>query len=62
MESKDRENVQIVSLSEEDRESISSVLRRNIANAIPEDEGVERAQARVVGIYVDPPGVCIAVD
>jgi hypothetical protein len=59
MESKCPERVQIVSLSEEDRRTISSALQRNISEAIPADASTAGAAAQAIGIYVDPPGACI---
>ena len=61
MDSKGPENAQIVSLSEEDRAAISSVLQRNISEAIAEDATAAPPSEGVIGVYVDPPGVCIAV-
>jgi hypothetical protein len=60
MESNDPEKVQIVSLSEEDRSAISSALQRNISEVIPADASTATA-GQVIGIYIDPPGICIAV-
>jgi hypothetical protein len=46
--------VRIVQLSDDDR----SAMRRIMSNAVANQE----SNARIVGIYVDPPGVCIAVE
>jgi hypothetical protein len=61
MKSEGPKNVQIVSLSEEDRSAISSALQRNISEAIAAVVDTAGAAGEVIGIYVDPPGVCIAV-
>jgi hypothetical protein len=51
------QSVQGIALSDEDKQAVNQVLRRNLANARGGDEADVRVSIGV--LYVDPPGICI---
>ncbi|MGY1616902.1 hypothetical protein ACI797_09155 [Geodermatophilus sp. SYSU D00691] len=54
-EQKEAAKGRVVPLEEADQRTVSDIVQRAVTEGAPTD-------ARIVGIYVDPPGVCIAVE
>jgi hypothetical protein len=52
----------IVPLSDEERRAITDVLEPRLSQLARESGTTDAAARSVIGIYVDPPGVCIAVE
>jgi hypothetical protein len=57
------EDARIIPLSEDDQRTMSSIMQRAVSQVEPEGAMEAEAAARVrnIGVYLDPPGVCVGV-